>query len=187
MRTDLVCEIRPRLDGITPQQWRHLFAGLLDQSEMISHIQQCGLDGFTFHSIVVRQQGRPILLWPLFEADDPLSTFVNPVVRRIIDRLVEHFPSLFRPRLLGVSSTEGEWGQVGVDPDAPREILDAAWNLALEALRALAAGLRADVIAFVNFTMDSGRSIPVHKLRGDASLSGLPSGHVPVPYRSLDE
>src|SRR5262249_48743348 len=94
---------------------------------------------------------------------------------------------LLRCRLLGVGFIETDWGNVGCDRDAPREILDAGWNLALESLDSFAAGINADIISFVDINEIGGESLPMSKLQRYASVAGRPCGMVPINFQSIDE
>ena len=182
MAVELTCEIRPRLDAVSAEDWHRLFPDLPDSVEMIRLIQDCGVSGFAFHSIVVRNEERPILLLPLFETDYRLSSFVDAGTRRLVEAMASRLPVLQHLRLLGVGFVEGEWGQVGVDRRADRATLDAAWDLALRTLETLASGLRTDLTAFVNFTAHSGRMLPIAKLSRFCRISGLPFAQSQIVY-----
>ena len=115
MISALTCDIAPAIDVVSAQEWTRLFPGLLDSLEMVRLIQEGGVPGFAFHSIVVRDGARPILLLPLFETEYRLSTLVDAGAQRAVDAVMQWIPPLRRLRLLGVGFVEGEWGQVGVD------------------------------------------------------------------------
>ncbi len=182
MSADLTCEIRPQLDGVSLEEWERLFPDLPDSLELIRFTQDCGVPGFTCYSIIVRDEERPILLLPLFETSYQLSSLVDAGAKRVVGALTQCLPFLRCFRLLGVGFVEGEWGQVGVDRTADRSILEAAWDLALQALEMLGQGLRAEIIAFVNFTTQSGRMLPMSKLREFGQIAGLPFALTPIPY-----
>ena len=186
MRETLVCDVLPRIDGVSPAEWQRLFPDLPDSLEMLQLIQGVGLNGFRFHSIVIREGERPILLLPLFETVYDLSTLVEPAMRPVIAVAARKFQKLLRPRLLGIGFVEAEWGQVGVDPSVDRKTLATAWDLALQALEALADGLGAELIAFVNFTSGSGRWVPTHLLSDYTQVTGFPYGTLPIVYRDLE-
>ncbi len=182
MATELVCEIHPRLDAVSAEEWRRLFPDLPDSLEMIRLLQRCGIEGFVFHSIVVRWRDRPLLLLPLFETDYHLSGLVDVRAKRAVDLVMRGFPCLRSVRLLGVGFVESEWGQVGVDRQVSRPMLGMAWDLALRALDALGHGLGADVTAFINFTTQSGRMLPMAQLERFSQMAGLPFAQLSVRY-----
>ena len=182
MAVKLTCEIRPRLDAVSADAWHRLFPDLPDSVEMIQFIQDCGVPGFAVHSIVVRDGAWPILLLPLFETTYRLSSFVDAGAKRFAEAITNGLPFLGQMRLLGVGFVESEWGQVGVDRRADRAALEAAWDLALKALEALAQGLKADVTAFVNFTTQSGRMLPMARLRRFGQIPGLPFAQTRILY-----
>jgi len=183
----LTCDVAPRLDAVSPAEWRHLFPDLLDSLEMVRCIQDCGIAGFTFHSIVVRKAQRPILLLPLFETDYRLSALVQGGAKRFVERIMRYAPQLNQLHLLGVGFVEGEWGQVGVDPQTDSATLDEAWDLALQTLEVLARKLQAHLTAFVNFTTQSGRMLPMEKLATFSQIASLPIAQTRVTYASVDE
>ena len=187
MLETLVCDVAPRVDAVSPAEWQNLFPDLPDSLEMIQLIQRVGVDGFRFHSIVVREDERPILLLPLFEMVYDVSTLVEPAMQPILTAAARKLPQLLRPRLLGVGFVEAEWGQVGVDPSRNHETMAAAWDLALKALDALAEGLGAHLIAFVNFTPQSGRMLPMGNLTGFGQIAGLPFAQTPITYSHSDK
>ncbi len=186
MRETLTCDVAPRIDVVNPAEWQRLFPDLPDSLEMIQFIQRAGLDNFRFHSIVVRQDEQPILFLPLFETTYRLSTLVEDAAKGVATMITACFPPLCHLRLLGVGFVEGEWGQVGVDPQVDRATLDAAWDLALQAFEALAKGVNADLTAFAHFTAQSGRMLPMHKLKGFSTLVGLPYASVPIVYTDVE-
>ncbi len=182
----LVCDVVPRLDAVSAEEWRRLFPDLPDSLDMLQLIQRSGPEGFRFHSIVVREGDRPILLLPLFETTYELSTLMEPGIQPVVAAAAKRLPRLLSPRLLGVGFVEAEWGQVGIDFSVDRATLAAAWRFALEALQALADGLKADLIAFVNFTAESGRMLPMEQLNGFSRLSGLPFAQTEIAWSTTD-
>ena len=186
MSDTLTCEVYPRLDAISAEEWAFLFPDSLDSVEMFQLLQRSRPDGFAFHSIVVRQAGKPILVVPLFETRYRLSIFLDVNLRGLVNAAAKLFPGLLFPRMLGVGFLESEWSQVGIEPSLEPDVLDAAWNLALEALRTLAARLRVDMTVLLHFTTSSGRMLPMHKLNGFSEMAGLPYAQVPINFRNLE-
>ncbi len=180
------CEVSPRLDVLSPAEWQRLFPGLLDSMELVRLVQDAGLDGFSFHSIVVRDAGRPILMLPIFETHYPLSTLVDGTVRSYLNAAAKWCPNLLTPRVMGVGFIEGEWGQVGVEPSLEPGRRDIAWDVALEALRDLADQRHAGLTAFAHFTSESGQLLPMHKLSDFSELVGMPYARVPIVYDDLE-
>ena len=178
----LTCDITPRFDAVSPEQAAYLFSDLSDTLDMIRFVQECGVPGFTFHSLVVRQAQQPILVLPLFETDYCFSQMVKPGTQNVADAVTRRLSFLRQLRLLGVGFVEGGWSGVGVDRLVDRATLEAAWGLALEALDALARGLNADLTVFVNFTEAGGRMLPMSKLSGFSPISGLPFAETRITY-----
>ncbi len=189
MGSGLTAEIHARLDSITPEEWRRLFPDYPDSGEMISLIQDSGFDGFNLHSIVIRQdQGhQPILFLPIFETEYKLNCITQPRIRKLIETGLPYFQKLLTPKLVGIGFVEGEWGQIGYEHTLNDEDLMEAWILALESFKALSYGLKADLLAWVDFNTESGQVIPISQLQDYIPLKGLPYARVPLPFKTLDD
>ena len=183
---ELRYEAYPDLGRLDPEQWVTLFAGLPDSLAMMQCIQRCGIEGFTFLTLIVWMGTRPILVLPLFGTEYRLSTLVDGALQTILRAAERWLGRWLRPRMLGVGLVEAEWGQVGCDPQADRATLGRAWDVALRGLRTLAAQRRIDVLAFVNFTAESGRNLPLHKLADFTAMPGPPYGCVPIVHDSTE-
>src|SRR5438128_1537444 len=114
---DLACTLGSGLDSFSSEELKRLFRHLPDAAETLQLMQRSGFDGFRFHSIVVRQENKPILFLPLCEASFNLSTFLDGGLKKIMAALAWLLPGLFCPRILGVGLVEGEWGAIGWDPE----------------------------------------------------------------------
>ncbi len=141
MSAKLTCEVLPRFEAASLEESSRLFSDLSDTTEMIRFIQDCGVPGFTFHSLVVRQARQPVLLLPLFETDYRLSNLAKIGTKDLVDGIVKFIPFLRHLRLLGVGFVEGGWSRIGISPWADRATLERAWDLALQSLESLASDL----------------------------------------------
>ncbi len=186
MSNRLSVAIHDRLDSISVEDWDVLFAGHPDSYAMVRLVQSSGMDGFSFHSIVVRDGAVPILLLPLFDAVFDLKNLLDGLAGRIASALARLFPSVMSPRLLGVGFVEGEWGAAGIRPDTQAPILAQAWQMAFESLEKLAAKLRATVTVLLNFTPSAVASIPHAELARYAQIDTLPCGRLSLPFDRLD-
>jgi hypothetical protein len=120
-------------------------------ANLLSLLNEAGIDGFTLRSVVVSRHDVPILLLPLFETRFDLSLFVHGWIKRSLQTAGRIIPSVFHPRVLGVGLLEGGWSEVGVDADTDGDTLHAAWDLALSAVQTLAEELKSDVVVLYNF------------------------------------
>jgi uncharacterized protein len=187
VRSRLSAEIFPYLTPVSSAEWDKLFPTLPDSYELIESTLASGFPGFQFHSILVRYDEEPILLLPLFQTAFDIGHMTDAWVKKIIDRMPSFLSPLFTPKIMGVGFVEGEWGEVGVAPDVDREILEVAWDIALESMDSLAEGLEISFVAFLNLNTGSGRMLPMHKLKAYSQLEGFPCGVLPLPYTSLDQ
>lgn len=186
MSNPLSVEIHSRLVPLSDEEWNRLFPGSPDPVELIRLVEASGFDGFVFQSIVVRLEDRPILLLPLFKTEYQLKEALGGVAGKVASLLHRWFPGLLCIRILGVGMVEGEWGEVGIDREMSLDVLRQAWEMALESLDALADGLDAKLLAWVNFTTQSGRMIPLHLMRGYAAMPSIPCQVVPIRHDSLE-
>lgn len=184
---NLSCEVYPRTNILSKDEWTELFPTLPDSAEMINLIQRSGFDGFNFHSIIVRQGDKPILLLPLFETNYNISRMMDKGPRKIFNTLAGWMPNLLCPKVLGVGFVEGEWGQIGFNRSIDTKTLDLAWDMALNALDALASALSADIISYASFNAESGESIPTHKIKGFTAIPGLPCARLQIKFNTLDD
>jgi hypothetical protein len=102
-------------------------------------LEESGVDGFNLGSIVVFNDDAPVLLLPLFETRFDLSTFVEGWVKKSLKAAGRLMPSVVQPRILGVGLVEGEWSEIGIDPQIDGGTLDAAYKMAFSTLQTLAA------------------------------------------------
>ena len=148
---NLACHYLPRLDGISAAALERLFPEPSSAAPLLTLLEESGIDGFNLGSIVVFADDLPILLLPLFETQFDLSAFVAGWARTALKTGGRLIPSVFRPRILGVGLVEGEWSEIGIDPQIAEDTLAAAYKLAFSTLQTLAAEHNNDLVALYNF------------------------------------
>jgi len=148
---NLTCKYLPQLDGVSAAELGRLFPEPSITAPLMSLLQESGIDGFNLASIVVLNDGVPVLLLPLFETRLDLSSFVHGWIKTLLKATGRLLPSIVHPRILGVGMVEGEWSELGIDPHLDEDSLDRAMKVALDALHTLAAERASDIIAFYNF------------------------------------
>ena len=183
MKNSLSVEIHSRLVPVRENEWRRLFPDSTDPLELMKLAKRPDFTGFVFHSLVVRHEDCPILVLPLFETECRLTEVLGASAGKLARIAERWFFNRFRIRTLGVGFVDSEWGEVGVDAAVARELLGQAWEMALESLDALADGLGARLLAWVNFTSRTGRMIPMNRMQGYAAVSGVPIGILPLCRR----
>ncbi|MBY0404773.1 MAG: peptidogalycan biosysnthesis protein, partial [Cyanobacteria bacterium] len=183
----LEVEIHSRLDSVSPEDWNRLFVGFPDSLAMVQMVQSSGFDGMKQHSIVVKSFDKPILLLPLFDTLHKVEFLYRGWGHQWLYQIAPFLPKLFHPRILGVGFVEGEWGQVGYDPDVSLSVLEEGWKLALETLNTLAQSLKSDLISFVDFNTESGKMLPVNLLKNYTQVESYPCGVLPVTFSSVEE
>jgi uncharacterized protein len=148
---NLTCRCVPGLDGLSAAELERLFPDSSSTAPLLSLLQDTGIEGFKLNSIVVSNNGAPILLLPLFETRFDLSAFVEGWIKKALKVAGRLIPSLFHPRILSVGTLVGEWSEIGIDSHTDHATLAAAYTLAFAALLTIAAERTSDIVALFNF------------------------------------
>lgn len=148
---NFTCKCVSRLDGVSSAELGRLFQEPSITAQLLSLLQESGIDGFNLRSIVVLRDDVPVLLLPLFETRFDLSRFVNGWLKRSLKVAGRLVPPVFQPRILSVGLLVGEWSEIGIDPQLAEDTLEAACKTALDALQTLGSELKSDIVAFYNF------------------------------------
>ena len=179
----LTVTVHDRLDAIEPDEWRALFPGHPDSYDIVRLTADCGMDGFSFASIVVREGSKPILILPLFDVRFRIGSLLDGAAGKIVGAMAKILPGIFSPRLLGVGIVEGEWGQVGIDPAADEQ----AWELAINALRKEMRRRRAALLVLLNFTPQAVAALPGGFQKRLAAIDTIPCARLKIDFSSTDE
>lgn len=183
----LKAEIVPSLMSVSTAQWRRLFENHPDPPELIRLVSESGMEGFQFHNIIISLDERPVLVLPVMTACYPLITTLDGEAKEIAIKVEKRIPSLLNIKALFVGFVEGEWGQVGVDSSAGKEIIARSWEMAATCLKELSKKQRASATVFWQFTQETIAQIPQSFLANAAIIGGQPFAEMAVPYSSLQE
>ncbi|MGA7801451.1 MAG: hypothetical protein WCC36_11635, partial [Gammaproteobacteria bacterium] len=184
-RGTLTCSCVSRLDGVNAAELGRLFPQHSSTAPLLSLLQESGLEGFNLRSIVVLRDGVPILLLPLFETRFDLSAFVDGLLKKSLRVAGRLLPSVFHPRMLVVGMPVGESSEIGMDSRVDAGTLEAAFNMAFDALQALAAELKSDIVGLYNFS-DYGR-FPEKRLSGFNWVECQSCARMRISFDSLDQ
>ncbi len=183
----LTCEVHSHINPLPVSEWKRLFHNSPDPVELINLVQRSGIDGFAFHSILIKEGTNPILVLPLFETNYNISKMVDENARKAFDFITGWSSKLFCPKVLGVGFVEGEWGQIGFDQNTDIKTLDQAWDLALQGLETLALGIGANITTFVNFSSNSGKVIPLKKLKNYTDIKSLSFAQLHIKHQNIED
>jgi hypothetical protein len=181
---DLACHYLPRLDGLSVTALERLFPEP-STVHLLTLLEESGIDGFNLGSIVVFQDDAPILLLPLFETRFDLSVFVAGWASKVLKTAGRLMPSVVRPRILGVGLVEGEWSEIGIDPQIAADTLAAACKLAFSTLQTLATGHNVDLVALYNFNQN-GR-LPGDVCKKFNRMQFRPCAQMSIDFSSMEE
>jgi hypothetical protein len=187
MSDDLMVSIHDRLRSVSTADWQRLFPSHPDSPELLDLIQSSGMDDFAFHSIVVRQGGRPILLLPIFQTTLNLANVLDGIVRTFVRLFAPLFPSLLKPRVLGIGFVEGEWGAIGLDPHLDVQSKADAWELAQVALSTVRRRSKADLTLCLNLTPAAARELPDRLRARLCEVDTLPCGQLQLPFSNVED
>jgi uncharacterized protein len=182
---NLACHYLPRLDGVSAADLGRLFPEPSITAPLLSLLEESGVDGFNLSSIVVFNDEVPILLLPLFETRFDLSAFVEGWAKKSLKAAGRLMPSVFQPRVLGVGLVEGEWSEIGIDPQIDEDTLDVACKMAFSTLKTLAAEHKNDLVALYNFNRYS--KLPEEVCNKFNRVQFRPCARLPIDFSSVEE
>jgi hypothetical protein len=177
-----------RLDGIEDMaQWESLFGNHPDSLAIARLTQDCGMDGFEFGSIIVRDGERPVLCLPWFEVRFRLASLLDGAAGWMLGAIGRVMPGLLAPKLLGVGLVEGEWSQVGIAADLDESSRQTAWQLGLEALERRAKDAKAKLIVLLNFTPAAVQALPAKWAASLARIDTIPCAQLKIEATTIEE
>lgn len=174
-----------RMTSVSAEEWAALFPIHPDPYQLVRLLDDCGMDGFRFGSLVVRDAGRPILLVPLFFTVMDLAAMADGMIATAGRIAATVFRALLRPRVLGVGFVEGEWGEIGVVSDLPEEVRQAAADLTTAELQKLLQR-EADLLLLLNFRPDGVDSLGSAFINRLTKVETIPCARVPLPFADVE-
>lgn len=181
----LSCKWVPRSEGVSAADLVRLFPAPSITVHLLVLLHEAGVDGFNLRSIVVSRNDVPVLLLPLFETRFDLSLFVHGWIKKTLQAVGRIVPAVFHPRVLGVGLLEGEWSEIGVDPDLDEATLQAAWHMALTTLQTLADELKSDVVVLYNFNQYS--RLPREAVKKFNQVQYRPCTRLSIDFGTVEE
>ncbi len=170
-RSPLAIEFASSEADIPEALWRECFPPPLEGRWWYATLENSGLDDqFAFLYAVIRDNGRPVGIAPLFTMDVDLGLVVPPLLRPLCALLAVIAPSLVRPRTLFVGSPCADEGTVGLLPGVDRA---AAFRLLQDALERKADELSAAMIVWKDFPQSY--TAALDNLARECGLFVLPS------------
>ena len=182
---NLSCNYLPRLDGVSAAALGRLFPEPSITAPLLPLLEESGVDGFTLGSIVVFKEEVPVLLVPLFETRFDLSAFAEGWIKKSLQAAGRLMPAVFQPRILGVGLADGEWSEIGIDPNIDKDTLDAAFDLIFGTMQALAAKHKSDIVAFYNFNQYG--QLPVAVFKKFNRVPFRPCAQLSIDFGSVEE
>jgi hypothetical protein len=182
---NLTCHYLPRLDGVSAAALGRLFPEPSITAPLLSLLEESGVDGFNLGSIVVFKDDAPVFMLPLFETRFDLSTFVEGWVKQLLKAAGRLLPSIFQPRILGVGLVEGEWSEIGIDPQIDEATLDAAYKMAFSTLQTLAVEHKNDMVALYNFNQYG--KLPEDACNKFNRVQFRPCAQLSIDFSSVEE
>lgn len=184
----LEVDICDRLTSISAADWGRLFPTLADTYGSLQAVEQSGMEGFAFGSIVVSEDDAPLVVVPLFRTKLKLETLADGRIRSTLAWLarVPGMARLLHVGVLGIGFVEGEWSEIGYDRSAGSAKIGHAMTLAQAALRNAAAHWRLPLEIGLNFTTDALAFAGAEWTQAYARIDTYPCAYLPVTGRSVD-
>jgi hypothetical protein len=186
-KTDLLAEIVPSLMPVDNMQWRTLFQNHPDPPELIKLVDDSGMEGFEFYSIVIRKDQQPILIAPLMVARYPVATTLDGKAKEIGIWIETKIPNLLSPKVLLIGFVEGEWGQIGVTPNLNENLLNEAWLMLARSLEILRRKTGAEGMMFWQFTEEALAKIPNNLFDGFGFIASQPFSVLSIEFNSIED
>ena len=123
----LTVEVRPELNPLSTSEWKRLFPQFPDPASIIAIMTSS--DTTSFHSIVVRHQGKPILLVPLYESRHESATTIRTIMRIFKTQLRVYMPALFRPQAMTTGFGDSALHNFGFDREVGTSLMAEAQQL----------------------------------------------------------
>lgn len=95
-------------------------------------------------------------------------------------------PKLLRMPLLRVGIVDQQWGEIGYCRSLSKHELSSAWDMALKALDLFCDAEGVQILAFTEFTPESGEMLPLDKLSDFVIADGAPFIQIPVDFPTVD-
>jgi hypothetical protein len=177
--------VLPSVDQVDATDWDRLFGDLPEGREFYQTLEASRLEGFGFCYVVVRQDGRAVLIAPLFWSDFDLGMAVEGLAQRILGGVRRILPRLLIARTLFCGSPFGENGVIGVEPAHPDQPA-----LVAELVRAMEEICRARGLSFMlfkDFTGDAAGLLAPLAGRGFFRGDSFPNVVLPLPFATMPE
>lgn len=182
-------EIVESLVPVDEVLWNELFCGHPDSYALVRLMDESGLDGFKFFSLLVRDAnaaGEIIAILPVFETHYSLACTLDEPVKSKLLSLERIAPGILKPKVLGVGFVEGEWGQFGLNEKIDPAIREEALSGALRYLDTFATKRGAQIVSFKDFTDSTRRALPEEVNGKFAEAVSLPFCQINTEFDSVE-
>jgi hypothetical protein len=187
MSQAITYEINDLLQPLSEYEWERFFPGHPDSAALIKLMGKSGIEGFELRTIVARLDGEPVLVMPIFLTNFPLAFALGGKAKQICLSLQRYLPTLLKPKVIAVGFVEGEWGQIGVNPRIPKNIVDCALAGSLDFLEAIAETFAVHAVAFKDFVWPQQALLPASIAQRFATAGSMPYCQLPVDFSSLED
>jgi hypothetical protein len=184
---NLSIKLNDRLVSVSDADWSRLFPNLADSPELVRLAETTGCEGFLMQSIVVAKDDRPIVLLPMFTTLYRLEDALEGAPKRFLMRCAKIFPRIFHLPMMGVGFIEGDWGDIGVDVQEPKELLAEALRMAIALFHQVARERGMLMRTFIDFTGESGDFLPLKELGQYQRTPGRPCAFLEIEFSSVDQ
>ena len=185
----LQAQIHDQLVSLDAETWLRLFPSLPDTYAQLRLLDEIGMDGFSFGSLSVTDEGRPILLVPLFWTTLKLETLAGGSLRRCLGHVSRWLilGRLLRLRVMGIGFVEGEWGEIGYDRDCATARITEAISKARMLIASEAKRRKSQLKVCLNFRPEFVTMLGPQWAGEFAQLETYPCGYLPLPYARVED
>jgi len=170
---------------ISPTEWDSVFGDIPEGYKFYKTLEESRLEQFSFLYIIIRKNGKTILIAPVFTADFNLDIAVEGALGDIIRYIRKAVPRFLVVKTLFAGSPFGENGVIGISKDcddAPGAISELASVIINHA-----SSNKIPFIIFKDMPDKDTRHLDTLKNSGFLKVTSLPSVVMGTDFRSMDD
>lgn len=179
--------VHDRLASISEHEWNDLLPCYPDSHAYVALLDDAGMDGFSFKSLVVSDAQGPLLYLPLFVHRLNVASLLDGMAGKIAGAVTRFAPGLTSVSVLGIGLVEGEWLEPGVRTGAQANVMAAAWRLVNQTLQELQQKDKSPVTAWLNGRTDTLDLLPTNLVAESHTLAAYPCALLSLPFETVDE
>jgi predicted N-acyltransferase len=181
--------VAPSIEAFGREEWNALFPDELEDWSYYRAVEESGLADFSWLYFGVRDtNGSLRAAVPAFVTDYRLDTTLSGALKRLADRLTQHFPRLLRQKMLSLGSPVSEVCHLGFAPGSATDEQQHLLGEILGKAETFAQENRVRMIAVKDASAaQDALWAAVAKAHGLRRQPGLPTAFIDMHFASVDD